>query len=65
MSYRDSNLLQNNYIDQRESLRSIPPNFPFESKHNIDKYRSTSSIYGLLEIDAPQGLKFPSNDANR
>jgi hypothetical protein len=49
----DSNrILQKNYFKLRSRCGNSP-NFPFESKRNIDKNRATSSVGGLFMSDAP------------
>ena len=50
----DSNrILQKNYFKLRSRCGNSP-NFPFESKRNIDKNRATSSVGGLFASDAPR-----------
>jgi hypothetical protein len=55
----DSNrILQKNYFKLRSRCGNSP-NFPFESKRNIDKNRSTSSVERIFESDAPKGTRTP------
>ena len=55
----DSNrILQKNYFKSRSRCGNSP-NFPLESKRNIDKNRSTSSVERFFESDAPTGTRTP------